>query len=33
MRYTGTVEADEMSGKFLTPRGELPWTAKRKSRE
>ncbi len=33
MKYTGTVEADEMSGKFLTPRGELPWTAKRKSPE
>lgn len=30
MTYTGTVEGDEMSGKFVTPRGEVPWTAKRK---
>ena len=28
--YTGTVQDDEMSGKFVTPRGEVPWTARRK---
>jgi hypothetical protein len=28
--YTGTVEGDEMSGNVVTPRGEIPWTAKRK---
>lgn len=33
MMYTATVDGDEMSGKFVTPRGERPWTAKRKSRE
>ena len=33
MTYTGTVEGDEMSGKFVTPRGEVPWTAKRKGGE
>lgn len=33
MRYTATVEGHEMSGRFVTPRGERPWTAKRKSRE
>lgn len=31
LTYTGTVEGDEMSGKFVTPRGEVPWTAKRKA--
>jgi hypothetical protein len=30
LTYTATVEGDEMSGKFVTPRGEIPWTAKRK---
>jgi len=33
LAYTGTVEGDEMSGKFVTPRGEVPWTAKRKGGE
>ena len=33
MMYTATVEGDEMSGKFVTPRGERPWTAKRKAGE
>jgi hypothetical protein len=33
MMYTATVAGDEMSGKFVTPRGERPWTAKRKAGE
>ena len=33
MTYTATVVGDEMSGKFVTPRGERPWTAKRKGGE
>ena len=33
MTYTGTVEGDEMTGKFVTPRGEVPFTGKRKAGE
>ncbi len=29
MTYTGTVEGDTITGTMQTPRGEVPWTAKR----
>jgi hypothetical protein len=31
MSYTGTVEGDTITGTMQTPRGEVPWTAKRVS--
>jgi hypothetical protein len=29
MTYSGTVEGDTITGTMQTPRGEVPWTAKR----
>ncbi|MEJ2237715.1 MAG: hypothetical protein P8X82_05420 [Gemmatimonadales bacterium] len=29
MSYSGTVEGDTITGTMETPRGEVPWTAKR----
>jgi len=31
MSYSGTVEGDTITGTMETPRGEVPWTAKRVS--
>ena len=33
MTYTGTVDGDTAKGTFQTPRGEVPWTAKRIKKE